>query len=93
MKVDITSGTLSAALISATALVVWVPIRDGSHDTRLSNGLAMEVSAVVPQGHGRVAYIASAALTPGGLDCHDRPPRFQSRRGPATALNRSSPCP
>jgi hypothetical protein len=67
MKVDITSGTLSAALISASALVAWAPTRGESHGTGSSNGPAIEGAAAAPRGHGREATIMPVVPVPADL--------------------------
>jgi hypothetical protein len=67
MKVDITSGTLSAALISASVLVAWVPTHGESSDTKSSTGMAMEGSAATSHGHGAGPTSAPAAPVLAGL--------------------------
>lgn len=67
MKVDITSGTLSAALISASVLVAWVPAHGESDGTGSSNGPAIEDGAAVPRGRGREATITPVVPVPADL--------------------------
>jgi len=67
MKVDITIGTLSAALISAFMLVAWVPTHGESSATNSSNGMAMEGSAAASHGHEAEATTAPVAPVLAGL--------------------------